>query len=148
MRPGAGAGLLETMPPIRWLLCLTLAACSGGNGRGGADGGAGGGADAAAAVAIDRGDDCPMGCHLTLCADTASTACSAGVCVWDGRTGADAYCSQPCGEAACPAGWACLAADDGSGAYCFAEAAVCGNAVRERGEVCDPGPTTGQPESG
>lgn len=89
-----------------------------------------------------------MGCNLTLCASTTSPDCATGVCVWDGRTGFDAYCSQVCGDGPCPGGWTCLALSDGQGRACFADPAVCGNGILERGEVCDPGPGVGTPSSG
>jgi hypothetical protein len=37
---------------------------------------------------------------------------------------------------------------DDPGQYCFANPAVCGNEIVERGEVCDPGATVGTPQSG
>lgn len=87
----------------------------------------------------DLGEPCPMGCNLELCVDTDSD-CESGACVYDGRTGIVAYCSQPC-DGVCPAGYDCLEADDDTGFYCFTQPAVCGDGAQQYGEACDDGNT-------
>lgn len=91
-----------------------------------------------------------MGCNLDTCVSTTSSECETQACVWDGR-GAGfgaAYCSQPCDTTGCPEAYTCLAAEDGSGRFCFADPKVCGDGVKQRGEVCDAGASTGTPASG
>lgn len=90
----------------------------------------------------DLGEPCPMGCNLELCVDTDSD-CESGACVYDGRLGIVAYCSQPC-DGVCPAGYDCLEADDDTGFYCFTQPAVCGDGAQQYGEACDDGNTVGR----
>lgn len=106
--------------------------------------------DAGVVASPDLGKSCAMGCNLDLCVSTTSAGCENQTCVWDGRGDGfgDAYCSQSCEDAGCPEAYTCLAAEDGTGRFCFADPAVCGNGVRERGEVCDAGASNGTPASG
>lgn len=93
--------------------------------------------------APDLGESCPMGCNLELCADLDSD-CLGGACVFDGRSGIDAYCSQRCDDGECPAGYSCLEADDDTGRFCFTDPAVCGDGAQQRGEACDDGNVDGR----
>ncbi len=132
------------------MLIASLVACGGGNAAK-QDGGAsdaGPEPDSGVARSSDLGKSCPMGCNLTTCVSRTSTSCENGICIWDGRTGLDSYCSQACDNGLCPPGWDCLESDDGEGSFCFARPADCGNGILERGELCDPGPSVGTPESG
>lgn len=66
---------------------------------------------------VKLGQDCPMGCNLTYCADKTSDYCDTKICVWDGPMNA-AYCSMPCNND-CPVGYACRKADDTGEKFCF-----------------------------
>jgi hypothetical protein len=106
--------------------------------------------DADVTTSPDLGKTCAMGCNLDLCVSTTSPECENQTCVWDGRGAGigDAYCSQSCEDTGCPATYSCLAAEDGTGTFCFADPAVCGDGVRQRGEACDAGAANGTPASG
>jgi hypothetical protein len=132
------------------MFAILLSACGGGAGQPGDAGSPvdAAGIDAGVLASPDLGKSCPMGCNLTLCVITTSDECSNGICAWDGRDGFDSYCSQACDDGLCPPGWTCMPPSDGEGAFCFADPAVCGNGVVERGELCDPGLDVGTPESG
>ena len=88
----------------------------------------------------DLGQFCPMGCNLETCVDETSEDCESSLCLYDGRTGIDSYCTQSC-DGECPAGWTCLTPEDGTGDVCMANPAECGNGIVEKGEACDDGNT-------
>ncbi|MFT6399550.1 MAG: cysteine-rich repeat protein [Bradymonadia bacterium] len=93
--------------------------------------------------AEDLGGFCPFGCDLDLCADTESTDCSTGVCLYEGFD-SWAYCTQPCTDGECPEAYSCETADDGTGDWCKADRAVCGDGILQRTEPCDDGNTEGR----
>lgn len=88
----------------------------------------------------DLGAFCPMGCNLETCVDSESEDCESNLCLYDGRFRIDTYCTQPC-DGACPEGYTCASPEDGSEDVCFADPAVCGDGVVQRGEACDDGNT-------
>lgn len=124
-------------------LWVTLAACTGGGSAA---------TDSDTAVDSDTDTDppleavsdlgafCPMGCNLETCVDSESEDCESSLCLYDGRFRIDTYCTQPC-DAVCPEGYTCATPEDGSDDVCFADPAVCGDGIVQRGEACDDGNT-------
>jgi cysteine-rich repeat protein len=89
----------------------------------------------------DLGQTCPGGCNLDTCVIEPSDSCDSTLCLFDGRTGVDAYCTQECVDGECPPGYSCMGTEDDWGDVCFANDDVCGNGIVERGEICDDGNT-------
>ncbi|MFT6161966.1 MAG: cysteine-rich repeat protein [Myxococcota bacterium] len=89
----------------------------------------------------DLGANCPGGCNLDTCVLEPSDSCDSTLCLFDGRTGIDAYCTQECIGSECPPGYTCMTTEDEWGDVCFANPRECGNGIVERGEICDDGNT-------
>lgn len=123
-------------------LGLSLAACTGGSSPDDTSDTSDTGEDTDAEVtrASDLGAFCPMGCNLETCVNEESEDCETSLCLYDGRFRVDSYCTQPC-DAVCPEGYTCMTPADGTGDVCFADPAVCGDGVVQRGEACDDGNT-------
>ncbi len=90
----------------------------------------------------ESGGDCAFG----LCAFGGVSACAFDLCIFErDQAGAETlYCSEPCQEGSCPAGYACedvsaVSYDTAVGTACVAIHPVCGNQVIEGDEACDDG---------
>lgn len=87
---------------------------------------------------------CTLSCAGVAQCVTSSSQCASGYCLADST---DSYCTRPCENAPCPEGYECRPVEGigtGDMRACVAKPAVCGNRVKERGEVCDDGNTVGK----